>query len=31
VQGSTVVVITHDQSLARRASRIVEMHDGRVV
>jgi putative ABC transport system ATP-binding protein len=30
-QGRTVVVITHDMSLARRASRIVEMHDGRIV
>jgi putative ABC transport system ATP-binding protein len=30
-QGRTVVVITHDLSLARRALRIVEMHDGRIV
>jgi len=30
-QGSTLVVITHDMSLARRASRIVEIHDGRIV
>jgi putative ABC transport system ATP-binding protein len=30
-QGSTLVVITHDMSLARRASRVVEIHDGRVV
>jgi putative ABC transport system ATP-binding protein len=30
-QGRTVVVITHDMSLARRASRIVEIHDGRIV
>ena len=30
-QGRTVVVITHDMSLARRASRIVQMHDGRIV
>jgi putative ABC transport system ATP-binding protein len=30
-QGRTVVVITHDRSLARRASRIIEIHDGRVV
>ena len=30
-QGRTVVVITHDTTLARRASRIVEMHDGRIV
>jgi putative ABC transport system ATP-binding protein len=30
-QGSTLVVITHDKSLARRANRIVEIHDGRIV
>jgi putative ABC transport system ATP-binding protein len=30
-QGRTVVVITHDMTLARRASRIIEIHDGRIV
>jgi putative ABC transport system ATP-binding protein len=30
-QGRTLVVITHDMSLARRTSRIVEMRDGRIV
>jgi putative ABC transport system ATP-binding protein len=30
-QGSTLVVITHDMSLARRAGRAVEIRDGRVV
>jgi putative ABC transport system ATP-binding protein len=30
-QGSTMVVITHDMSLARRAGRIVEIHDGRII
>ncbi|MEP6993398.1 MAG: ABC transporter ATP-binding protein [Acidobacteriota bacterium] len=30
-QGSTLVVITHDMSLARRAGRIVEIHDGRIL
>ncbi len=30
-QGSTLVVITHDMVLARRASRIVEIRDGRIV
>ena len=30
-QGGTLIVITHDMSLARRASRIVETHDGRIV
>jgi putative ABC transport system ATP-binding protein len=30
-QGSTLVVITHDMSLARRAGRVVEIHDGRIV
>jgi putative ABC transport system ATP-binding protein len=30
-QGRTLVIITHDPALARRASRIVEIHDGRIV
>jgi putative ABC transport system ATP-binding protein len=30
-QGSTLVVITHDMSLARRAGRVVAIHDGRIV
>lgn len=30
-QGRTVLVITHDKALARRASRIVEVRDGRIV
>jgi putative ABC transport system ATP-binding protein len=29
-QGSTMVIITHDSALARRASRVVEIHDGRI-
>jgi predicted ABC-type transport system involved in lysophospholipase L1 biosynthesis ATPase subunit len=29
--GSTLVVITPDMALARRASRIVEIRDGRIV
>jgi putative ABC transport system ATP-binding protein len=29
-QGSTLVIITHDPGLAKRASRIVEVRDGRV-
>ena len=29
-QGSTLVVITHDSALARRASRVVEIRDGKV-
>jgi putative ABC transport system ATP-binding protein len=29
-QGSTVVIITHDPALARRASRVVEIRDGRI-
>jgi putative ABC transport system ATP-binding protein len=29
-QGRTVLVVTHDPALARRASRIVEVHDGRI-
>jgi putative ABC transport system ATP-binding protein len=30
-QGRTLVVITHDMGLARRAGRVVEMHDGNIV
>jgi len=30
-QGSTMVIITHDQALAKRASRVVEIHDGNIV
>ena len=30
-QGSTLVVITHDMTLARRAGRVVEIRDGRIV
>ena len=30
-QGSTLVVITHDLTLARRAGRVVEIRDGRIV
>src|SRR5712691_11427811 len=29
-QGSTMVIITHDPALARRASRVVEIRDGRI-
>ncbi len=29
-QGRTMIVITHDQALARRASRVVEIRDGRI-
>ena len=29
-KGRTLVVITHDPALARRASRVVEIHDGRI-
>jgi len=29
-QGRTVLVITHDPGLARRAHRVVEVHDGRI-
>ena len=31
VQGRTLVVVTHDQALARRAGRVVEIRDGRIV
>ena len=30
-QGRTLVVITHDMALARRASRVVEIRDGKIV
>jgi putative ABC transport system ATP-binding protein len=30
-QGRTVLVITHDHALAKRASRVVEVRDGRIV
>ncbi|HVO50183.1 MAG TPA: ABC transporter ATP-binding protein [Thermoanaerobaculia bacterium] len=29
--GGTVVVITHDMNLARRAGRVIEVHDGRIL
>jgi len=29
--GGTVLVITHDAGLARRAGRVIEMHDGRIL
>jgi len=29
--GGTVVVITHDMTLARRAGRVIEVHDGRIL
>jgi putative ABC transport system ATP-binding protein len=29
-QGITLIIITHDASIARRASRIVEIHDGKL-
>jgi putative ABC transport system ATP-binding protein len=30
-QGITLIIITHDQSIARQAGRIVEIHDGKLV
>ena len=30
-EGLTIVMVTHDESIARRADRIVRLHDGRVV
>ena len=29
-QGNTIVLITHDDSVAHQASRIVHIHDGRL-
>ncbi len=30
-QGQTIVMVTHDANMARRASRVLLMHDGRIV
>ncbi|HVS33455.1 MAG TPA: ABC transporter ATP-binding protein [Thermoanaerobaculia bacterium] len=30
-QGSTLIIITHDPALAKRASRVVEVHDGKII
>jgi predicted ABC-type transport system involved in lysophospholipase L1 biosynthesis ATPase subunit len=30
-RGSTMVVITHDMTLARRAARVVEVQDGKIL
>jgi hypothetical protein len=30
-QGSTLIIITHDPALARRAGRVVEVRDGKIV
>ena len=29
-QGNTIVLITHDEDVARQAERIIRIHDGRV-
>lgn len=29
--GKTIIVVTHDDSLARRATRIIKIHDGRIL
>ncbi|MBU3966449.1 MAG: ABC transporter ATP-binding protein [Euryarchaeota archaeon] len=29
--GKTIIVVTHDDSLARQATRIIKLHDGRIV
>ena len=30
-RGSTLVLVTHDQALARHADRVVKLHDGRIL
>jgi ABC-type lipoprotein export system ATPase subunit len=30
-QGATIIVVTHDQQIARQAKRIVQMRDGLIV
>lgn len=30
-EGNTIVLITHDQSIAREAKRVVKIHDGRII
>jgi ABC-type lipoprotein export system ATPase subunit len=30
-QGGTLIVITYDMNLARRAGRVIEVHDGRIL
>jgi len=30
-RGSTLVLVTHDQALARHADRVVMLHDGRIL
>ncbi len=31
MEGRTLVIITHDPALARRASRVIKIHDGRII
>jgi macrolide transport system ATP-binding/permease protein len=30
-RGNTVLLVTHERSLADRAARVLELHDGRIV
>ena len=30
-QGITLIIITHDQNIARQAGRIVQIHDGKLI
>jgi ABC-type lipoprotein export system ATPase subunit len=30
-QGKTIVLVTHDQDIARRGNRVIELYDGQII